>query len=399
MNWIATPDMERLALAGLIVALALAAYLVMKLYVLKALHKLAARTKSIWDDKLAESGVFGPLAMLAPVLVLYRGLEYFPEFSDIGQRVLGAVVFVAAVLFVNRLLDAALAIYETSPVSLRRPMKGYAQLAKLFVYLVGGIVAVCLLLGKSPWGILSGLGAMTAVLLLVFRDTILSFVASVQIVANDIVRKGDWIEIPAFGVDGDVVDIALHTVKIRNFDMTIVTVPTSKLISGSFKNWRGMSESGGRRIKRAVFIDQSSVRFLTEEEAGRFEGMDILADYVRERRDIIAEHNERTGADREASPVNGRGMTNLGTFRAYVLRYLREHPDIRSDMTLLVRQLAPQSSAGLPLELYCFTRTTDWGEYEDIQSDIFDHVLAAMPEFGLRAYQRNALADRRIDNA
>lgn len=399
MTWTLSADMERLAIAGLVVLLALAAYFVMRLWVLRALHGLAAKTGGTWDDTLMGHGVFSPLAWLAPVLVLYRGLDYFPDYADLGQRILGTVVFASAVLFVSRLIDAALAIYDTSPVSARRPLKGYAQLVKLFVYLVGAIVAVCLLLNKSPWGILSGLGAMTAVLLLVFRDTILSFTASVQIIANDIVRKGDWIEMPSAGADGDVVDIALHMVKVRNFDKTIVTIPTSRLISDSFKNWRGMAESGGRRIKRPVFIDQSSVRFLSEAQVQRFESLKYLAGYVSTRSEEIRSYNAAHGFDRDISPVNGRGMTNLGTFRAYVWTYLERHPHVRQDMTLLVRQLSPRADSGLPLEIYCFTDTTDWNAYEDIQADIFDHVLASLPEFGLRAYQRNALADSRVEKA
>lgn len=389
------PALEALVLAGVVALLAVVAWAVMRLWVLRALEGLAARAGAVWVGKLVACRVFSPLAWMAPLLVLHRGLDLFPAWGLAGQRVLSAGLLVAALVGVARFIDAALAIYDTTPVSARRPMKGYAQLLKLFLYLVGTVVAVCLLLGTSPWGFLSGIGALTAVLLLVFRDTILSLAASVQLVANDLVRKGDWIEMPAYGVDGDVEDIALHTVKVRNFDKTIVTVPTERLISGSFRNWRGMAETGARRIKRAVGIDQTSVRFLSEAELDRLERIDILADFMRERRAEIGAHNRARGIDREACPLNGRGMTNLGTFRAYLRQYLLHHPRVRKDMTLMVRQLAPGAEFGLPLEIYCFADTTVWATYEDIQADIMDHVLAALPQFDLRAYQRDALADGR----
>ncbi|MBU1002082.1 MAG: mechanosensitive ion channel family protein [Proteobacteria bacterium] len=387
---------DLVVLIASVLGLAMVTYAVMRVWVLKLVQAFIRRTKSEWDDKFMEHRVLHLLAWFPAVLVLYRGAEYLSAYQDVVQRVLGAWVFVLVMLLISRLLDALLAVYETYPVSDRRPMKGYLQMFKLFLFLVGGIVAVCLLLDTSPWGVLSGLGALTAVLLLIFKDTILSLVASVQISANDLVRKGDWIEMPSAGVDGDVEDIALHTVKIRNFDKTIVALPTSRLITDPFRNWRGMSEAGARRMKRAVNIDQSSVRFATEDEVMQYEAVDLLAPYIRVRREEIAAHNEQHGVDRGKSLINGRGMTNLGLFRAYVRAYLLAHPKVRVDLTLLVRHLSPDASKGLPLEIYCFTKTTDWGAYEDIQADILDHVLAAMPEFGLRAYQRNALADGRV---
>ncbi|WP_461208364.1 mechanosensitive ion channel family protein [Desulfocurvus sp. DL9XJH121] len=386
---------DSLILAAVVLGLALASWAVMRLWVLRLLKAVAKRTRATWDDRLVEHRVLDLLAWLPPVLILYQGTAWLPQFQDLAQRLLGAWVLVLSVLLATRALDALHAVYETHPVSARRPMKGYLQLAKLFAFVVGGILAVCLLLDVSPLGVLSGLGALTAVLLLIFRDTILSLVASVQIVANDLVRKGDWIEMPAAGVDGDVEDIALHTVKVRNFDKTIVALPTSRLISDSFRNWRGMSEAGGRRIKRSLCIDQSSVRFLTDEETARFEAMDILAPYIRERRQEIEAHNQAHGFDRSKSRLNGRGMTNLGVFRAYVDAYLAAHPRVRGDFTRMVRHLQPEADRGLPLEIYCFADTTDWKTYEGIQADILDHLLSALPEFGLRAYQRNALADAR----
>jgi miniconductance mechanosensitive channel len=250
---------------------------------------------------------------------------------------------------------------------------------------------IAAVLNRSPLLLLSGFGAMTAILLLVFRDTILSLVASVQLTAQDMVRVGDWIEMPQFGADGDVVDVQLHTVKVQNWDKTITTIPTHRLISDSFKNWRGMSQAGGRRIKRALFLDVSSIRFQTKEEIDRFRRFALLEEYIDQKEKELATYNEGLPRKVDAN-VNQRRLTNVGTFRTYVFNYLKHHPRIRQDMTLLVRQLAP-GPEGLPLEIYCFTDTTAWAVYEDIQSDIFDHFLAIVPEFGLRIYQKPSGAD------
>ena len=300
----------------------------------------------------------------------------------------------AVILVVIKFLDALVRLYQTFDVSNRRPIKGYIQLIKLFAYILGTISVIAILLGKSPWGLLSGIGAMTAVLMLVFRDTILSLVAGIQISANDLLRKGDWIEMPSMNADGDVIDVALNTIQIQNFDKTITAIPTNKFLETPFKNWRGMSQSGGRRIKRALKIDQSSIRFADGALIERLKKVQSLTKYIKERQAEIDTANTESNASSE-SQLNGRHLTNLGLFRKYAVEYLRHHPKIRMDMTLLVRQLAPEAAAGLPLEIYCFTNDTDWGVYEDIQSDIFDHLLSAMPEFGLRAYQRNALVDGR----
>ncbi|MFH1569821.1 MAG: mechanosensitive ion channel domain-containing protein, partial [Gemmatimonadota bacterium] len=246
--------------------------------------------------------------------------------------------------------------------------------------------ALAVLLGRSPWGLLSGVGAVMAVILLVFRDTLLSLVASVQIATNKLVKVGDWIEVPAFGADGDVIDIALHTVKVRNWDKTITTIPTYRLLDSSFKNWQGMFETGGRRIKRALYLDMNTVRFCDDAMLDRYERIELVREYVRERRREVEEHNRARQVD-TAEPVNGRRLTNLGTFRAYVVAYLKAHPKVHPDLTFLVRQLAP-GEHGLPLEIYVFTSDTAWASYEGIQADIFDHLLASVPEFGLRVYQQ-----------
>jgi miniconductance mechanosensitive channel len=262
---------------------------------------------------------------------------------------------------------------------------------QIAIYVFGGILVISAVLARSPLLLLSGFGAMTAILLLVFKDTILSLVASVQLTAQDMVRVGDWIEMPQFGADGDVVDVQLHTVKIQNWDKTITTIPTHRLISDSFKNWRGMSQSGGRRIKRAIYIDTSTIRFLTSNEVDQFNEFALLKTYIKDKEQELLDFNARLNTGVTAD-VNQRRLTNVGTFRAYVFNYLKHHPRIHQDMTLLVRQ-QPPGPEGLPIEIYCFTNITEWAAYEDIQSDIFDHFMAIVPAFGLKLFQKPAGSD------
>ncbi|BCS90116.1 mechanosensitive ion channel family protein [Pseudodesulfovibrio sediminis] len=379
---------------GLLLLAALIAYGVAKLLLVRAAHAFAQRTKSKLDDILMEQGVFSRAALLAPAPVFFWGLEFFPQLKDILHNAIYAYMAIAVILVMTKVLDGLVALYQTFDVSNRRPIKGYVQLIKLFIYILGGIAVVSILLGKSPWGLLSGIGAMTAVLMLVFRDTILSVVAGIQISANDLLHKGDWIEMSSMGADGDVVDVALNTVKVQNWDMTITAIPTYKFLDTSFKNWRNMSESGGRRIKRSIKIDQSSIRFADEALIERLSKVQHLAPYIETRQAEIDTANKATGVD-PASRLNGRRLTNIGLFRRYAVEYLRAHPEINQSMTLLVRQLNPEASQGLPLEIYCFTTRTEWNAHEGIQSDIMDHLLAALPEFDLKAYQRNALVDGR----
>jgi miniconductance mechanosensitive channel len=294
-------------------------------------------------------------------------------------------MILAVVLSVGSVLTAANAIYSTRPEHKERPIKGYLQVVKILLYVAACVVIVATLMDRSPWLFLSGIGAMTAVLLLIFKDTILSLVASIQLTSNEMVRVGDWIEMPQLGADGDVIDVALHTVKVQNWDKTITTIPTHKLISESFKNWRGMSDSGGRRIKRSLFLDLNTIRFLEAEEIERFGRFALLKDYIGEKREELAEFNQQPGRDLSLR-ADTRQLTNVGTLRAYIVNYLRAHPSIRQDMTLIVRQRDPGPN-GLPLEIYTFTNDTRWAAYEDIQSDIFDHILAIVPEFGLRVFQ------------
>ena len=385
---------QDVALAALVLGAALLVFLAGRFWGVRLVGRILARTRMHWDDALSRNKVFEILAWIAPMAVLYKGLALFPGMEAVGRNVLGALIFVQFLVLFDRVLSTARDIYDTFPIARRRPIKGPIQLVKLFAYIIGGIVAVCLLLDKSPWGILSGIGAATAIVLLVFKDTILSFVAGIQMTANDLVRVGDWIEMPQFGADGDVIDVALHQVRVQNWDKTIVAIPTYKFMESSFKNWRGMSEAGGRRIKRSLLIDQSSVRFVDAALLERLGRVQLLAPYLEARTRDIEEANRAAATD-PSSPLNGRRQTNLGLFRAYAEAYLRRHPDLRRDMTLMVRHLQPEADAGLPMEIYCFTRTVEWVVYEGIQADILDHLLSAMPEFGLRAYQRNALVDGR----
>jgi len=386
-NFIATSSrLEDVIIICVILFFALFSYVVVRLYVIKIIHYWIKHSKTKWDDVLIEKKVFTPLAYIVPSLIIYFGIGIFPKISQIVHRIITTFIFFLIILMLDRLLSSVLTIYDTYPISKKRPIKGYIQIAKLSLYLLGLVLAISILIGKSPWIFLSGIGALTAVILFIFRDTILSFVASVQIITNDLVRLGDWIEMPKYGADGVVVDMALHTIKVQNWDKTVINIPTYKLIEESFKNWRGMQEAGGRRIKRAILIDQTSVKFLEDKDIKRLENIKLLQSYIQNKKKEINEYNKRLGLD-DNEPVNGRRMTNLGTFRAYIEAYLRSHPKIRQDMTFLVRHLAP-TPEGLPLEIYVFTNDIRWANYESIQADIFDHLLAVIPHFNLRVFQK-----------
>jgi len=383
--------------AGLLALLAGAVIIdvIVKRILVRTVRAFARRSRFSWDDALVTHNVFGRLAQVVPALIVFVGLPFVPGLPEGVAQVLRNVAMGYMVLMLTlaltAMLSAASTIYAASPLAKARPLKGFVQLVQIVVWILGGVLIVATVLDRSPLLLLSGFGAMTAILLLVFKDTILSLVASVQLTAQDMVRVGDWIEMPQFGADGDVVDVQLHTVKVQNWDKTITTIPTHRLITDSFKNWRGMSQSGGRRIKRAIFIDVSSIRFQTQDEVDHFTRFALLKDYVRNKEQELADYNAGLAIEVEAD-VNRRRLTNVGTFRAYAYDYLKNHPRIDKNMTLIVRQLAP-GPEGLPLEIYCFTNTTEWAAYEDIQSDIFDHLLAIVPEFGLCLYQKPAGSD------
>lgn len=358
-------------------------------------RSFAQRSSVTWDDVLVSHNVFGRLAQVLPALIVYLGIQFVPDLAEevvqlIRNVAMGYMVLMLT-LSLTAILSAGSTIYSASPVAKHRPLKGFVQLVQIIVWILGGIMMIAAVLDRSPLLLLSGFGAMTAILLLIFKDTILSLVASVQLSAQDMVRVGDWIEMPQFGADGDVVDVQLHTVKVQNWDKTITTIPTHRLITDSFKNWRGMSEVGARRIKRAIHIDVSSIRFQTQDEVDHFKRFALLKTYIENKSVELADYN--AGLEFEvAADVNKRRMTNLGTFRAYAFNYLKNHPKIHTGMTLLVRQLE-LGSEGMPLEIYCFTNTTAWEDYEGIQSDVFDHLLSIVPEFGLRLYQKPAGSD------
>lgn len=358
-------------------------------------HRVARATRTQWDDALIENKVFHRLALIVPAVVVYLGAVWVPDTQEVVVRVVRNVTVAWAVLALTLTVTASLAavnwIYERSPSARDRPIKGFIQLSRLVVAGVGFILMIAALLDKSPVILLSGLGAMTAVLLIIFKDTLLSLAASIQLSSQQIVRVGDWLEIPQFGADGDVIDVALYTVTVQNWDKTITTIPTHRLISDSFKNWRGMAESGGRRIKRSINIDLNSIRFLHAEEIERFESFVLLRDYLRDKREELEAYNRRIGSGHEPQ-VNLRRLTNIGTLRAYIKGYLRHHPGVHQDMTLLVRQLQP-GPTGLPIEIYCFSNDTNWANYEALQSDLLDHITAIVPEFGLRLYQNPAGSD------
>ncbi len=375
----------------LVTILAYIADAVAKKVILTTIKRLVRETNFEFDDVLFEYDVFGRLAHLAPALAIYFGIRLVPGANEqvdlVVQHVAAATMVLIGISATTAFLSALSKTYATSELAEGRPIEAYVQVAKIAIYILGGVVFVATLTGRSPLILLSGIGAVTAVLLLVFRDTILSFVASIEMASYDMVRVGDWIEVKQYGADGDVIELTLHTVKIRNFDNTITTIPTSTLTDQPFKNWRAMTDSGGRRIKRSFYIDMNSIRFLEEDDLDRLEKFASLKDYIRRKRTELMEFNKSFENDNDPGLViNSRRLTNVGTLRAYLVNYLRSHPKIHQNMTLLVRQLNPTPD-GLPIELYVFTNDTGWVAYEDIQADIFDHIFSIVPEFGLRVFQ------------
>ena len=373
----------------LVAFLAWLANFVAKRVILRVVKYLVARTASSWDDTFVERNVFGRLSHLAPAVVIYLLLPLviaaYPTATAVAIKLTQIYMIAVGLLALNGLLSATDDIYKTFETSRQIPLTSFVQVSKVALWCVGAIVVVAIIVDKTPLYLLSGLGALTAVLMIVFKDPILGFVAGVQLSANEMVAIGDWVEMPSHKADGNVIEVALTTVKVRNWDKTITTIPTYDLISRPFKNWKGMTETGGRRIRRNLYVDQNSIRFMDEEAISRASKIQLLQDYLERKRAEVATHNEQEQVD-PASLANGRRLTNVGTFRAYVDAYLRSHPRIRQDLTLLVRQRDP-GPHGLPIQVYAFTDTTVWAEYEGIQSDLFDHVLAVLPEFGLRVFQ------------
>ncbi|RMH05504.1 MAG: mechanosensitive ion channel family protein [Planctomycetota bacterium] len=395
---------ETLARGILAVLVLVAAWLVnalAKRVILRLLRGFVLRTAVRWDDLLVEHRVFHRLSHLAPALVIHfsAGL-LFPGADAAAQagrdfvtRVALAYMVVVGALVLDAFLNVLVHLARDSRTLRDKPVRSYVQVVKILLWITTVILALAFLMGREPWAFLGGLGALTAVLLLVFKDSILGLVASIQIAALDLVRPGDWIEMPKYGADGDVIDLSLTTVKVQNWDKTVTSIPTYSLVSDSFKNWRGMSESGGRRIKRAVWIDLNSVRFVDDALLERLRKVQRLHAYLAAKAEEIGRWNEENGVD-PSSPANGRRLTNLGTFRAYLIEYLRGQPLVHSGMTFLVRQLPP-GPQGVGIEVYFFSREQRWAEYEAFQADLFDHILAVLPEFGLRPFQEPTGADLR----
>ncbi|EHK68523.1 mechanosensitive ion channel family protein [Pseudomonas psychrotolerans L19] len=371
---------------------------IVKRILVRGFYRLLRSTSFGQDQELNHHRVIGRLANIVPALVLSIGIELVPGRPEalvtVVQNVCSAFIVLTIALALGSALNVVNVLYSRRPSARLKPIKGYVQVSKIVIYAIAVILMIATLIDRSPLILLSGLGAMAAVLLLIFQDTLLSLVASVQISSNDIIRVGDWIEMPQLNADGDVIDIALHTVKVQNFDKTITTIPTKRFITDSFRNYRGMQEAGGRRIKRALNIDQNSVHFLSDAEREHLHRFNLLDDYLTAKEQELADWNRKL-EKRGQEPVNTRRVTNLGTFRAYVERYLRAHPGVHQGMTLLVRQM-PLSGEGLPVEIYCFTNTTVWAQYEGIQGDIFDHLLSILPEFGLHVFQHPSGRDFRM---
>ncbi len=378
-------DIENPYVASLIaIFVAYVLFLITNQIILRSIAKIFRKTSTKFDDVLLEQKVFNKLPYLIPLIFLYSIRDIVPFFKLVDRFII-ALIALIILISLNALINAINDVYKKSRFSKKLNIKSYTQVVKLIINSVGIIITAALLAGKSPIYFLSGIGALTAVLILVFKDTILSLVSSVQISSNDLFKIGDWIEAPQFGADGNVIDIALHSVKVQNWDKTICVVPTNQLINSSFKNWRGMSESGGRRIKRSIKINMKSIKFCSNSMIEKFKTIYLLKDYIEEKLTEINDHNNDKKLD-ETDIVNRRSLTNVGTFRAYIKFYLKNNAKIHNDMTFLVRQLAPQSD-GLPIEIYVFSNDTNWVNYEAIQSDIFDHLLAILPEFELEVFQ------------
>lgn len=382
-----------LSFIGLII-LAYAAYFIANRIILRMVEHFVFRSGSDWDDTLVRRGVFRRLSHFAPAIVIYvmASVVFHNETVIlVVHRIAQIYMLLVAILTIDAILSSVVDIYRNYSVSQKMPIKSIIQVVKIVVFTLIGIVMLSIIIGRSPAFFIGGIGAMTAVLMLIFKDPILGFAAGIQLSANNMVRIGDWIEMPKFGADGDIIDISLTTVKVQNWDKTISTIPTFALVSEGVKNWRGMSESGGRRIKRAINIDMSSVKFCTEEMLNKFRKFQYITEYIEFKRNELSEYNQNKKID-DTELVNGRRLTNIGTFRAYLSSYLRDHPKINKNLTFLIRQLDPGPN-GMPIEVYVFSNDQVWANYEAIQADIFDHILAVIPEFELRVFQNPTGAD------
>lgn len=370
-------------------------YFITKQIILKIITIIIKKTSNTWDDIFLKRKVFSRVAFIVPAIVTWYILPELIESHPVWLFITKSLVKIYAVIITTIVLDAVLDalsdIFLTLEISRSRPIKGYLQIIKILLYCVAFIIIISLLINKSPVLLLTGLGAFTAVLMLIFKDPILGFVSSIQLSANDMVKTGDWISMPVHNADGKVIDINLTSVKVQNWDLSITSIPTQSMISQSFLNWRGMEEGLGRRIKRSVFIDINSIHFCNSELLESFEKINLLSKYIQEKKLELNKYNETYGID-QSIETNGRRQTNIGVFRAYLIEYLKNHTDINQDMTILVRQLDP-SEKGLPIEIYAFSNLKTLNEYESIQGDIFDHILAVIPHFKLKVFQNPSGSD------
>ncbi len=392
------PWVSRWLVTFLILVLAWLMNHLAKGFMLRFLRFCIKNSKTQWDDKLVQRNLFHRLSHLAPIIVISFFLPQIwvghPTAVGLIDAFSQIYTMLVVLLVVQALLDAFHDVYRTFEWSKQVPIYSFIQAIKLIVYMVGAVFIVAKLMGKDPSVIFGSLGALTAVLMLVFKDSILGFAAGIHLTTNKMLSLGDWLEMPKYGADGDVIEIGLTTVKVQNFDKTITTIPTYTLISDAFKNWRGMSESPGRRIKRSILIDLNSIRFCDEALLDRLASIQAISGYIREKQKEVQAFNEQLDTGGSDHPANGRRLTNIGTFRAYLVAFLRQHPLINPEMTLLVRQREP-TPRGLPLQIYVFSSDKRWVEYEGIVSDLFDHILSVMKEFDLRAYQEPSGLDFR----
>ena len=379
----------------IVILFSILANIIAKQFILRGLRRYIAHTETKLDDVFTQKAVFARLSHLAPAAVIYLMapvvLEGYPQWISLIRNAVLIYVIVITVMILSSLLDAILEVYRSFEVSRQVPLRSFFQVLKLIFIFIAGLFVIAIIFNQPPALLLGGLGASTAILMLIFRDSILGFVAGIQLTANNLVARGDFIEMPRYDASGVVLDVALTTVKVQNADKSITTIPTYSLISESFKNWRGMSEAGVRRLKRSLFIDINTIKLCDEEMLQRFAQIQYISEYIEQKRQEVAEYNAKHGFD-DTSVVNGRRLTNIGTFRAYVQAYVEHHPRIRQDMTFLVRQLAP-TEHGLPIEIYAYCDELAWAKFEGIQADIFDHLLAIVPAFDLRVFQVPAGSD------
>ncbi len=388
------PIVMDLIILAMLVVLAIIANYLAKRFILKIVEHVASKSSTEWDDVLVKRKFFRRLSHFAPALVIYLMSSVLFENDTaiiVTRRIAEIYMLIVTIFTIDAFLSSVVDIYHSYDNAREVPVRIIVQVVKIFLYAILAIIILSTVIGKSPAFFIGGLGAMAAVLMLIFKDPILGLAAGIQLSANKMVRVGDWIEMPKYGADGDVIDISLTTVKVQNWDKTIITIPTFALVSEGVKNWRGMSESGGRRIKRSIFIDMTSVKFCTQEMIEKFSKIQYLSNYVLDKKKELSDFNEQRDIDNTIL-VNGRRMTNLGTFRAYLVSYLKDHPKINKNLTFLVRQLDP-GPTGLPIEIYVFSSDQVWANYESIQADIFDHILAVIPEFDLRVYQNPTGSD------